>query len=1291
MTSKFHQKYTCITFVPLTNDTRSTYNLDHDGYVRFVNKGSCYADVGNKRHQQDCSCCDRYSCIHELGHVLGLFHSHRSNHAEGWIRINWKEIRPNYLYVYRIEPESNVVDYMYDMTSMMHYPTYMYRNSYRPTMSNLVRGLTTGTSRFYPLRDINWYHRCAARMCNWLNKICANDGFITTVNGECDCMCPLHLDPATSCNTFLKRRKEYKWPSGHYTLIAPHTGCPDGRFDEGSLTHWSDGRNWHKYTWSEPKGRRLHLKGAHTWKRHTYYFCTSKNYSPLGGEWPRGSYCILRKGGECPIGFKSGFIQFDNEIRSRRMSNSNHGELPDGEYGKDTLIQFCCRDDGLESQPIELPNDKPMILFQAKFLGGDSCQVVSGMSHLLEFFVFDNIDTGISQLNGSVPRSSIYRGREFLIYYCYYEPLDYNCGEVINLDEFITETIITSPNYPGNYSRNMECHWLIKAPANNRLLLTFEDFDIEAGTTVLKPCIDKLSLGLGHTGQTGVGMCGTWERGNYQSIFNTINIILWTSMTVQRRGFKARISLITPESMCYKLEDKGLTYRGKVNVTEMFVPCLPWAEVTHCPHHPFKHGDFDDGLEGNYCRNPGDGLKPWCYIEKDGCERQYCDVCLKGPVYDNLDNCEELVKQEDRFCLEDARAASNCAKTCQSHLPPLPPVTTESEARCLPPSDLNDSIIVGTIKSSYKVGDTITYKCRQLKREFNMACLKDSKCKQTMGELLQTCIHDGRCDSDEEKLTLRCLTDNKCDLIRDQEQISCLINGTCDKSRGICLKEKWCVSKAESIETCLDLRECHNETEAHLLSCLRGDACNYSTVESALEEPCLSYGKCYIPQALRQSCLVDGRCNHAKEVLTRSCLTDGSWTSGGFVCGACPDGWSIFREQCYKHFNKGMFWNDANQFCQQQGGLLTTAKDKLEAEFVTSIRIPLRTIWIGLTDLEKEGEFVWSDGTPATWTNFKKGAPNNGYKQEHCVALLGEEYNNEWEDNYCGHHYRHSFVCKIKPQERSVCADRLNNCQKLLLETPTMCTTQPAFAWAECSQTCGMCNKHKTRRCTMPLTPKNTRLYSRRRLLYRGRTVRYECEKGHGLTAGNLDRVCKADGRLSGSPPVCVATEKTTTYNNEVYIKDRGAYAGVSHVFTGTTKELLIPRRGRIIEWHFYVGNPGEIALQIYRPPANANSYRYTLISSLSLITTTRRYEIIKLPTVNQTLVEEGDLLGVWYGKKDAGVSFAGCNGNFYKEANAIRKAKFTNSNSFVPDKEVNFSNTTMCGIFSLKVLIGPI
>ncbi|KAK6185630.1 hypothetical protein SNE40_007822 [Patella caerulea] len=34
------QKYTCITFVPLTNDTRSTYNLDHDGYVRFINKGS---------------------------------------------------------------------------------------------------------------------------------------------------------------------------------------------------------------------------------------------------------------------------------------------------------------------------------------------------------------------------------------------------------------------------------------------------------------------------------------------------------------------------------------------------------------------------------------------------------------------------------------------------------------------------------------------------------------------------------------------------------------------------------------------------------------------------------------------------------------------------------------------------------------------------------------------------------------------------------------------------------------------------------------------------------------------------------------------------------------------------------------------------------------------------------------------------------------------------------------------------------------------------------------------------
>ena len=40
--------------------------------------------------------------------------------------------------------------------------------------------------------------------------------------------------------------------------------------------------------------------------------------------------------------------------------------------------------------------------------------------------------------------------------------------------------------------------------------------------------------------------------------------------------------------------------------------------------------DLDDGLDSNFCRNPGDGTSPWCYVHRDNCGRNYCDPCGLG-------------------------------------------------------------------------------------------------------------------------------------------------------------------------------------------------------------------------------------------------------------------------------------------------------------------------------------------------------------------------------------------------------------------------------------------------------------------------------------------------------------------------------------------------------------------------------------------------------------------------------------------------------------------------------------
>ena len=52
--------------------------------------------------------------------------------------------------------------------------------------------------------------------------------------------------------------------------------------------------------------------------------------------------------------------------------------------------------------------------------------------------------------------------------------------DCVGFDEVtIPGTIITSPNYPGNYSNNMECQMKIRFPADQIVTITVDEFDVE--------------------------------------------------------------------------------------------------------------------------------------------------------------------------------------------------------------------------------------------------------------------------------------------------------------------------------------------------------------------------------------------------------------------------------------------------------------------------------------------------------------------------------------------------------------------------------------------------------------------------------------------------------------------------------------------------------------------------------------------------------------------------------------------------------------------------------------------
>uniref|UniRef100_A0A8C5WRV9 C-type lectin domain-containing protein n=1 Tax=Laticauda laticaudata TaxID=8630 RepID=A0A8C5WRV9_LATLA len=70
--------------------------------------------------------------------------------------------------------------------------------------------------------------------------------------------------------------------------------------------------------------------------------------------------------------------------------------------------------------------------------------------------------------------------------------------------------------------------------------------------------------------------------------------------------------------------------------------------------------------------------------------------------------------------------------------------------------------------------------------------------------------------------------------------------------------------------------------------------------------------------------------------------------------------------------------------------------------------------WLGLTDIDIEGEWKWVDGSSYRngFRYWKRGEPNNDLSNEDCAHLWG---NGEWNDVFCT--YSCYYICE-KPLPR---------------------------------------------------------------------------------------------------------------------------------------------------------------------------------------------------------------------------------------------------------------------------------
>ncbi|XP_078612623.1 uncharacterized protein LOC144882595 [Branchiostoma floridae x Branchiostoma japonicum] len=212
---------------------------------------------------------------------------------------------------------------------------------------------------------------------------------------------------------------------------------------------------------------------------------------------------------------------------------------------------------------------------------------------------------------------------------------------------YSSEGYISSPGYAAgyqNYTENLHCVWEIINPFGATFNLWFVAFDLECNS-------DYLNVYTGANQHRYSCEMDPMYGCNITTTGPTVTIEFTSDDTVNNRGFfigyesskytdlqetqpqhtssdpwPGYACQIEPpeEPDCYTGD--GRDYRGRVNVTENGYTCQRWdVQVPH--YHVYSPDRFPQyGLEENYCRNPGNGYKPWCYTTSPSVRIEYCDV-----------------------------------------------------------------------------------------------------------------------------------------------------------------------------------------------------------------------------------------------------------------------------------------------------------------------------------------------------------------------------------------------------------------------------------------------------------------------------------------------------------------------------------------------------------------------------------------------------------------------------------------------------------------------------------------
>ncbi|XP_056315476.1 C-type lectin domain family 4 member E-like [Danio aesculapii] len=95
-----------------------------------------------------------------------------------------------------------------------------------------------------------------------------------------------------------------------------------------------------------------------------------------------------------------------------------------------------------------------------------------------------------------------------------------------------------------------------------------------------------------------------------------------------------------------------------------------------------------------------------------------------------------------------------------------------------------------------------------------------------------------------------------------------------------------------------------------------------------------------------------------------------------------------------------MSWFQGRQFCRSRDADLVIINTEEKQKFISSF--VQEFVWIGLSDIEIEGNMTWVDNSPLNQGFWEINEPNDAMGNEDCVELNpGKSVLNNWNDIPC--------------------------------------------------------------------------------------------------------------------------------------------------------------------------------------------------------------------------------------------------------------------------------------------------